>query len=57
MTELNPKKLEVLTEKVMNDAAGALAVLMAYLGDQAGVYAPWIRQVHFHLRTWQSARG
>ncbi len=39
MTELNPKKLEVLTEKVMNDAAGALAVLMAYLGDQAGVYA------------------
>lgn len=39
MTELNTKKLEALTEKAMNDAAGALVVLMAYIGDQTGVYA------------------
>ena len=32
------KKLEALAGKVMNDVAGAMGVLMAYIGDQAGVY-------------------
>jgi ubiquinone/menaquinone biosynthesis C-methylase UbiE len=32
------KKLEALAGKVMVDVAGAVGVLMAYIGDQAGVY-------------------
>lgn len=35
---VDEKKLEALANKVMNDVAGAVGVLMAYLGDQAGVY-------------------
>jgi 2-polyprenyl-3-methyl-5-hydroxy-6-metoxy-1,4-benzoquinol methylase len=31
-------KLEALANKVMVDVAGAIGVLMAYIGDQAGVY-------------------
>lgn len=31
-------KLEALANKVMVDVAGAIGVLMAYMGDQAGVY-------------------
>ncbi|WP_424362764.1 methyltransferase domain-containing protein [Methylocystis parvus] len=35
---LDEKKLEALTGKVVVDVAGAMGVLMAYIGDQAGVY-------------------
>jgi ubiquinone/menaquinone biosynthesis C-methylase UbiE len=35
---LDEKKLEALAGKVMVDVAGAMGVLMAYIGDQAGVY-------------------
>lgn len=39
MSEIvDEKKLEALANKVMVDVAGAMGVLMAYLGDQAGVY-------------------
>ena len=31
-------KLEKLSEKVMGDAAGAMGVMMAYIGDQTGIY-------------------
>jgi len=39
MKELDAAKLEELTGKVIGDVAGAMGVFMAYLGDQAGVYA------------------
>lgn len=32
-------KLEALATKVMSDVAGAMGLLMAYLGDQSGLYA------------------
>ena len=32
------EELESLAAKVGGDAAGALGVLLAYIGDQAGVY-------------------
>ncbi|PQA85522.1 class I SAM-dependent methyltransferase [Hyphococcus luteus] len=38
MTAPNEAKLEELAGKVIGDIAGATGVLMAYLGDQAGVY-------------------
>ncbi len=38
MTEINEDKLNELAGKAMGDIAGAMGVLMAYLGDQAGVY-------------------
>ncbi|QGM47798.1 methyltransferase domain-containing protein [Methylocystis heyeri] len=38
MAELDEKKLEALAGKVVVDVAGAMGVLMAYIGDQAGVY-------------------
>lgn len=34
----NPEKLEALTGKVMGDVAGAMGLLLAYVGDQVGVY-------------------
>jgi hypothetical protein len=37
-TAINESKLEALQGKVMADIGGAMGVLMAYLGDQAGVY-------------------
>ena len=36
--EIDQVKLEALSGKVMGDVGGALSVLMAYLGDQAGVF-------------------
>ncbi len=40
MTEsLDEAKLEELAGKVVGDVAGAMSLFMAYLGDQAGVYA------------------
>ncbi len=36
--ELNMEKLEALSGKVMGDVGGAIGLLMAYIGDQAGVY-------------------
>jgi SAM-dependent methyltransferase len=38
-TEVSQAKLEQLMGKVIGDIAGAMGVLMAYLGDKAGVYA------------------
>ena len=35
---IEPTKLEALSGKVVGDIAGALGILMAYLGDQAGLY-------------------
>jgi len=37
--QVDERRLAELTGKVVGDVAGALGVLMAYLGDQAGVYA------------------
>jgi SAM-dependent methyltransferase len=37
-TEVNETKLNELLGKVIGDVAGAMGVLMAYLGDRAGVY-------------------
>ena len=37
-TDVDLRKLEALTGKVMTDAAGAGAGLLAYIGDQTGVY-------------------
>lgn len=36
--ELNQDKLEALQGKVMGDVAGAVGLLMSYIGDQSGVY-------------------
>jgi len=36
---IDEAKLEVLAGKVVGDIAGAMGVLMAFIGDQAGVYA------------------
>ncbi|MFK7816903.1 MAG: class I SAM-dependent methyltransferase [Gammaproteobacteria bacterium] len=36
--ELNMEKLEALAGKVVGDAAASLGVLLAYIGDQTGVY-------------------
>ena len=39
MTEhIDPNKVEQLAGKVIGDVAGAMAIFMSYLGDQAGVY-------------------
>ena len=38
MSNFNQKKFEQLQGKVMGNAAGAVGLLMAYIGDQAGVY-------------------
>lgn len=38
MTELNMEKLEALAGKVVADASAALGTLLAYIGDQTGVY-------------------
>lgn len=38
MTELNMEKLEALAGKVVGDASAALGILLAYIGDQTGVY-------------------
>ena len=38
MTELNMDKLEELAGKVVGDASAALGGLLAYIGDQTGVY-------------------
>ena len=39
MTEqIDEAKVEQLAGKVIGDVAGAMAVFMSYLGDQAGVY-------------------
>ncbi len=35
---INAEKLEALTEHVVGHAAGALGVLLAYIGDQLGLY-------------------
>ena len=32
------KKLEQLQGRVMGNAAGAIGLLMAYIGDQTGIY-------------------
>ena len=37
-TQLDPAKLEALAGKVLGDTAGALGVLLSYIGDQTGVY-------------------
>ncbi len=37
-TSLDLAKLEALSGKVMSDVSGAMGLLMAYLGDQVGVY-------------------
>jgi len=36
---IDDAKLEALANKAMGDVAGAMGLLMAYLGDQAGLYA------------------
>lgn len=38
MAELNMEKLEALAGKVVGDASAALGTLLAYIGDQSGVY-------------------
>ena len=38
MAELNMEKLEALAGKVVGDAAASLGTLLAYIGDQTGVY-------------------
>jgi len=38
MTELNMEKVEALAGKVVGDASAAFGLLLAYLGDQSGVY-------------------
>ena len=35
---LDPQRLEELSGKVMSDVSGAMGVMMAYLGDQTGIY-------------------
>ncbi len=37
-TQLDQAKLEALAGKVLGDTAGALGVLLSYIGDQTGVY-------------------
>ena len=39
MTDADPTKVEEFAGKVVGDVAGAMALFMAYIGDQAGVYA------------------
>jgi len=37
-TQLDQAKLGALAGKVLGDTAGALGVLLSYIGDQTGVY-------------------
>ena len=37
-TQLNQAKLEALAGEVLGDIAGAVGVLLSYIGDQTGVY-------------------
>lgn len=39
MSELDEARLEALAGKVIGDVAGAISLLMAYIGDQSGVFA------------------
>ena len=39
MSEVDMGKLEELAGKVVGDVAGAMSLFMAYIGDQAGLYA------------------
>ncbi|MEO1014017.1 MAG: class I SAM-dependent methyltransferase [Pseudomonadota bacterium] len=39
MTQVDEEKLGELAGKVMGDVAGAMGILMAFIGDQTGVYA------------------
>ena len=38
-TAMDQDRFEALQGKIMGDVGGAIGLLMAYLGDQAGVYA------------------
>ena len=38
MEQLDMQKLEALAGKIVGDASAVLGVLLAYIGDQAGVY-------------------
>lgn len=38
MSEINSQKLEELAGKIVGDASAALCTLLAYMGDQTGVY-------------------
>ena len=38
MEELDKQKLEALAGKVVGDASASLGILLAYIGDQTGVY-------------------
>ena len=38
MTSFDQQKFEQLQGKVLSDVGGAMALLMAYIGDQSGVY-------------------
>ena len=36
---IDPQRVEEMAHKVVGDVAGAMSLFMAYLGDQAGVFA------------------
>lgn len=37
--DLNKKKLERLQDKILNDVAGSLGLILAYMGDRLGLYS------------------
>jgi hypothetical protein len=39
LNEIDPAKLEQLQGKVINDVAGSLGLLMAYIGDKLDLYS------------------
>ena len=57
---IDSSKLEKLSEKVMGDAAGAMGVMMAYIGDQTGIYKKmeflFLAEFSMIFKIWFSVR-
>ena len=48
---MDAEKLSQLTQKVIGDAAGAVGLLLAYIGDQSKVYTTTVSYTHLTLPT------
>jgi hypothetical protein len=57
MRNIDPAKLEQLTARVSEHAAGALGLLLAYLGDRLGLYRALAEQGPLGSRALAEATG
>ena len=55
--QINQTKLEELSGKVLGDTAGALGVLLAYIGDLTGVYRNLEKHGHSTARALAEISG